>query len=144
MGFFDFLRDKTSGTNLEMQHSEFGRLIYEEDGWWTGQVILDGREIEITIDGNERGINAGLDEICVNVLNHFPEFHEKAQVKLKQTVLDCKIPISLEFAPYAIFNIRKEVEQERFTIGFNDNHDPYKLWRVEFENGIAIGCGYDD
>jgi hypothetical protein len=144
MGFFDFLHDKTSKTNLEIQHPGLGRLIYEDDGWWMGQVVLDGLEIEITIDGDENGIDAGLDEICIKVLNHFPEFHEKAQEKLKQTVLDYKILISLKFTPYGIFNIWSEVNNERFTIGFNDNHEPYKLWRVEFENGKAIGCGYDD
>lgn len=144
MGFFDFLRDKTLEADLELQHPKLGKLVYEEEGWWKGQLTHGEYEIEISINGNENGVDFGLDEICVYAVNNFSEFHEKAHVSLKQTVSDYKIPTPLEFTLSGIFNIWKEGDKEGFTIGFNDNHDPYKLWRVEFENGKATGCGYDD
>jgi hypothetical protein len=143
-GFFDFSKDKTLKTELEIQHPKLGRLVYEEEGYWTGRASFGEYKIEFSIDGNETGIDAGLDEICVEALNHFFEFNKKALALLRQTVSDYGIPVPLEFAPFEIIWIWKEENKEGFTIRFNDNQDPYKLWRVEFENGEPINCGYDD
>lgn len=143
MGLFDFLKDKTLKTDLVIQHPRLGRLTYQEEGWWEGQTSVDDYVIEFSINGNENGLDNGLDEICIQVTDGFSEFHEKAITLLNQTVLAYKIPVSLNFVPFEILWIWKESNKEGFTIRFNDNSDPNKLWRVAFENGEAINCGYD-
>lgn len=144
MACFDFLFKKTNKKKLQIEHPELGTLTYDPDGWWNGKTSTNGYELELSIDGDETGVGFGLDEICVDVLRRFAEFKAKALIKLNQTVLEYKIPIALEFTPFQIMWIAKESTNVCFAIGFNDNHDQYKLWRVEFENGEPVGCGYDD
>jgi hypothetical protein len=144
MTWFDSLFGKTVSKQIQIEHPEFGTLTYNPDGWWDGKTQAAGFDLELSIDGDENGLGEGLDEICGDVLNRFPQYHARALIKLDQTVSEYKIPIALEFTPFEILWIWKDSQKDGFAIRFNDNDDEYKLWRVEFENGEPIGCGYDD
>lgn len=145
MSLFDLLfRAPAESESRVIEHPRLGTLEFDGENFWLGNIVVDGFPLEITLDWQGNGFPPGHDAICVWVIDNFSEINQKAQERLRKTVQDYKSPVDLTFTPSEILWIWNDGPAKHFTIRFNDDHDEYKLWRVEFRDLETVGCGYDD
>jgi hypothetical protein len=144
MSWYEFIFGKPEPNPTVIEHPRLGTLTFDGENFWLGNVIADDFPLEIVLDWEGNAFPAGQDEICLWVIDNFAEIHKRAQVKLTDYLVQYCIPIELRFTPNEILWMWKEEAKKRFTIGFTDNQDENKLWRVEFLDLEPINCGYDD
>lgn len=144
MSLYEFIFGRPDPNPRIVDHPRLGKLEFDGESYWIGKVVAEGFQLKISLDWEGDTFLQEHAEICVWVIDNFAELHKKAQTKLRQTVDEYKIPVDLEFIPNEVLWIWNDEHHQGFSIRFNDNHDEYKLWRVGFQDGEPLNCGYDD
>ena len=144
MSYFEiFFGSKSEEPNIKINHPKLGKLYFRDEGWWKGKTKINELKIEFYIDGNEDAPNEIFVEDCLEILENFEEYKQKALNLLERQKNAWNIKQELEFTPTGLWNFFRKGKNKGFTMSFLEKTKPDFFWRVEFENTIAKNAGFD-
>ena len=63
-----FLFGRDPNAINEIIHSELGKLVFEDEGWWKGSREINGQVVHFFINDDGEGLEKNLDLICIEAL----------------------------------------------------------------------------